>query len=567
MTISLSDKSKLAVKRFGISIVLTMLIAVSASQLICFMLGILSYQKNSKEIFRSKYVIVQKNIIRDIEGSLRFGKDLKTFYGLEKQLSGVMQVHKELLNIVVYSDARQVLWDMSGVGIRTHGKVPDEGWLTEIFGNTHIFSPIKSAGGDVSGYIDFVVSNGPVNTNVISVAKWAAQNMLIIILVSVLAMMAALGLAGGKGKSGHLNKKWISVTLIILVVVTQFFSLYLISAKLVSQYQRNARDNAAFIEGALGAEVEMLMSKGVRISRLIGLDQMMQQIALDIPEIASIGIMGPDGSVLYTTAGNTKKTDSARPLVKSGETVGFIDAVVSQEYVDQFSKKLLYDGLTTFVISLMFATELLIFLFAYTTHRRSKTAGKTGRRYNGFMRTAAASYLFGATLAISFIPLYVGTLEKTTGVLDDFTSLLSSLPVSVELFCTIPMIILAGVWMDRRGWHEPFITGCGLPLSVPQSQEAFQTRHRLFLPGELPEQVTAWHGHQQSPLFYSIRMRQTGRRPPHRWWRGSLPVIFQAVPWVPCLRTASGSGRFSLLPFCCCLYPYFFPWPLCGIFS
>ena len=33
------------------------------------------------------------------------------------------------------------------------------------------------------------------------------------------------------------------------------------------------------------------------------------------------------------------------------------------------------------------------------------------------------------------------------------------LPISVEFFCVGIAILFSGVWLDRRGWHQPFITG------------------------------------------------------------------------------------------------------------
>jgi MFS family permease len=33
------------------------------------------------------------------------------------------------------------------------------------------------------------------------------------------------------------------------------------------------------------------------------------------------------------------------------------------------------------------------------------------------------------------------------------------LPISVEFFCVGIAILISGFWNDRRGWHEPFLTG------------------------------------------------------------------------------------------------------------
>jgi len=447
MTQSLNNKKR------NLLIILTLIVAVGVSQLICGVLGVLSYEKNRKEILQSGYAFIQKNIVRDIEGSLRFGKDIETFYELRKILSDIMQEHSDLRNIVVYTPSGDVIYSMNSIGV-TKEKMSEKAF-SDIFGDMHVLSDINKADGSPAGLIDFVLSDESVNENMQRTSIWTGKIILLMLLLSAGVMIVALRFVSGSDRGRLLNKKRVSVTLVVLVVLTQAVMIYMLSSRLVAEYSQSIQENAEFIETSVGSEIEMLMSKGVRISRLTGLDNTMHKIISDTSEISSVTVYSAAGDVIYSSGTGVQfSKDDAKPLHLNNRIEGYIDAEVSQEHISLFAKKLLYDGLTVLVISLMFAAELLIFLFAYS----GRGADRIG--YSGFMRTAFASYIFGSALAVSFIPLYAGTLQHTSGGLESLAGVLQSLPVSVELFCSIPMVIIAGIWMDRRGWHEPFIIGC-----------------------------------------------------------------------------------------------------------
>lgn len=451
--------------RLGFSIIITLLIALSASQIICAALGIMSYHKNTEQIFLSKYNIVQKSLIRDIEGSLRFGKELNTFLDIKDILSAVKAEHSDIRNIIIYSADKKPLYYLNDAGLSDGMGADTAGILAVRHKDLHLLSPIKTVDGGISGYVDFVGSKKSINDNVRKSAVWFAKYIFLSLLVSSGIMLLLLNYALPKEFSGnYLNKKRVAATLITLVVLTQLLSVYIINSALISDYRKGTQGNARFIEDSVGREIEMLMSKGVRVNRLIGIERALKEITDHAPEIGSITIYDGGGMPLYApTGGGAKAGENFRPLMLNGKIAGYIHAEVSRKNIAEFGKKLLYDGLTTFVIALMFATELLIFLFAYAKNKMDRAAEQGAEApvpYNGFMRSAAATYLFGTTLAVSFIPLYIGTLKQSGGFLQSFSSLMSSLPVSMELFFSMPMIMVAGWWMDRRGWHQPFITGC-----------------------------------------------------------------------------------------------------------
>jgi predicted MFS family arabinose efflux permease len=144
-----------------------------------------------------------------------------------------------------------------------------------------------------------------------------------------------------------------------------------------------------------------------------------------------------------------------------------------QGYVStDISKSLLYsrlidislDSLTVLVISILFLVEMMILIFNFVKNEpvkqqsqpiiRSKDDPKV---HYGLMRPAAFMLLFGYDISMSFLPLHT---EKLYAPLFGLSKdVIMGLPISVELFFVGISILFAGIWLDRRGWHEPFLTG------------------------------------------------------------------------------------------------------------
>jgi predicted MFS family arabinose efflux permease len=119
------------------------------------------------------------------------------------------------------------------------------------------------------------------------------------------------------------------------------------------------------------------------------------------------------------------------------------------------------DSLTVLIISILFLVEMLILIFKYVerqvqNHNTEKRKSTVSVHY-GVMRPIAFLFLFGVDISISFIPLHMQSLY--TPILGLSRDTIMGLPISAEFLCAGIGILVAGGWLDRRGWHEPFIGG------------------------------------------------------------------------------------------------------------
>jgi predicted MFS family arabinose efflux permease len=133
--------------------------------------------------------------------------------------------------------------------------------------------------------------------------------------------------------------------------------------------------------------------------------------------------------------------------------------LIGQQNTHLLIKKIIniaMDLLTVLVITILLLVELLILLFKMMGTTRPKSTVAPTIHYS-FMRPAAFLFLFGIDISMSFLPLHADNLYEPFWGLSKDTVM--GLPISVEFLFVGISIFISGFWNDRRGWHEPFLTG------------------------------------------------------------------------------------------------------------
>jgi MFS family permease len=229
----------------------------------------------------------------------------------------------------------------------------------------------------------------------------------------------------------------------------------------------------------LKEDTEYLFSKGIQIDHLVKMDAVMGEILAASPELDDLTIFNHHQKPLYraTKEGMTdfQKTPDSRPqsmlegssaaasiyhlgveLVWDGAVEGRIGGTISKDAIAAKINEVLLDSATVLLISLLFLVELLILLLPFLEQVRGGDGEPAAVHYQT-MRPAAFLFLFGVDLCISFLPLYMERLYTPIPGLSK--EIVLGLPISVRMLFTGISILAAGTWCDRRGWHEPFLSG------------------------------------------------------------------------------------------------------------
>lgn len=113
-------------------------------------------------------------------------------------------------------------------------------------------------------------------------------------------------------------------------------------------------------------------------------------------------------------------------------------------------------GITILFITILVMVECLL-LYLHLLVRRNKTNRAKSRYEVEFVRPAMFLFLFAIDLSMSFVPLHMQSFD--TEIFGLSRDIVLGLPISSEFLCAGIFLLVAGVWIDRHGWHIPYFVG------------------------------------------------------------------------------------------------------------
>ena len=482
----------LRIRILGIAILLLVLAqAFNAS------LSISSFEKLYRNSLISSYQVVAGDLQRNVKTAIRFGKTIDKFIGMTRLMEEVKQNIPDLHNVSVSLPDGKILYslrkDLIGTRLPEQLRI-DFGKSDEISQdalasqvilsqrNYHILLPIENVSKEWVGTIDISFEEQLIIERIKAIIKENLKGLVLTTLISSIILACGLFLFISFKEGQRLQRFRIYLVLLLILGSAQIFY----SASNVKNFRKNYVDITRAKTGQLGEllkdDIEYLLKKGIRINRLIKIDVLMSKIIDATPEIGDMRIFDKDSELLYLADArgivNLQKQITLKtiliqreerdevlevlfPLEKEKTTEGFLKVRLSHDVIGAKIKEIILDSVTVVTISLLFLVELVI-LFLILLSREFTTTGhtepiETHSNIYGMVRPAVFIFMFSMDLSISFLPLYMEKLhEPILGLSKD---IIIGLPISVEMFFAGIMFIVAGIWMDRRGWREPFIAG------------------------------------------------------------------------------------------------------------
>lgn len=142
----------------------------------------------------------------------------------------------------------------------------------------------------------------------------------------------------------------------------------------------------------------------------------------------------------------------------------FINTVPATQVIEAELINVFVEISTTFVISTLLFFELFILLLKLLKSDENKNRLRLSAIDPCSIRPAIFLFLFGVDLSAAFIPLHMKDIYQP--ILDLPKDIVLGLPISAMFLCVSFSIVIAGIWVDRRGWHEPFLVGIGMTASA-----------------------------------------------------------------------------------------------------
>jgi len=479
----------------------------------------------------SKYSVIGTDLQRNLEKSLRFGKSLRKFIGID----GLLEETRTVIAGKTGAGAEGTADARSGAGIAVSVALPDGEILYSTdprLEGTQLPPPVRTVfdradseavaperyekhrntyyvtlpvrGGfrkDRAALVVISFGGDQIASRLRAVLSLNARYILIILVAGGLLLTGLINRAmrSGAGGTGFPRLK-ISLAMFLVIGLSQIVFAALNTQAFKDYYLEINREKTQVLADLLREDIEYFLSLGRPMDRLPGMDRMMNEIIDASPELDNIVIFDDEGRPLYiaTKAGTTDfqtamgtRPDLAygflsardpayhlRLKIRNGEKTegyleGYIATNISRSAIQDRIRGILLDAATVLVISFLFFVELYILVLQFI----DRPAGTgPGRLHYGAIRPAAFFFFFGIDICITFLPLYMGQLyEPLWGLSRD---MLMGVPISVKMMFTGIGIFGTGIWLDRKGWRPPFFTGLLLAGSgYIYAWQAMDARH------------------------------------------------------------------------------------------
>ena len=460
----------------------------------------------------SKYRVTAMDLQRKIESGLRYGKKIDSFHGLEglaqktsddikdtitreNNFPGELKASftKNDISLVVASSDGEILFNdntrlpvFSLSSVETIKLQKSSGTSSYVKHADAYFTTIevKDTEGAVAGIISMGFDEEKISNFIAGIFH---QNISLIALVACIGALALIVFIASLTTSTNMARGWpkkkVSLVIFLVIGSAQIVTCGFFTRDYNNYFFQVNKENTTSINTLLADDVDHLLSHGVKIDQLVGFEMYLKGIMATVPEMKDITYFDRSHQPLYRATKDQvtdfKRSKSAydqwveaiKPptnpefnaktdVCTNTEDCGYFSSNVSKDILSGKVVDIALDSLTIIIISILFFVELLILASNY--FEQQIKGEKRPTIHYGVMRPAAFLFLFGIDLSMSFLPLHMETLYEPLFGFSKDTIL--GLPISVEFFFVGISILISGVWLDKKGWHPPFI--CGLFLAI-----------------------------------------------------------------------------------------------------
>lgn len=442
-------------------------------------MNVSSFEKSYTESIVTNYAVLGKKAVRTISYAVKYGKPLDNFHGIEKILDDVKKHGDGIENVWIVDRDREVLYDSFGKvsSIKIDKELMDKidfsnynesnTFIYEIWKDSyHIFLPIYDRENNWIGIVDILFDKNIIDTKTKENIKTLGFYAVSISITAILLLLLFIYRMQITESSGEIRTKAIAILLVSVLGVSQIIYGVLSFGLLKNGYIDTANRNVFTSLEMVRQDINSVLKKGVNYEDIYSIEEWMEEIIKDVPEIGNIFISNQNNKIMFTTEKEksslvdfSKENTYSLLLIKDNNGIaGSVNMSISSKYIQKKSVNMILDMVTLLLTSMFFMMELSlfsIFLLRKRVYRSSKS--KESFYDVNIIRTLSFLFFIGWSMASSFITLRMNELYQPIGGLSK--NFVLSLPLSAQMLFGSFATLFIGDYIDRKGWKPAFFIG------------------------------------------------------------------------------------------------------------
>ena len=423
-------------KRKMIAIICVMSIALLAFSAV---LNVMSYRKMQAETYVHAANLNTVSMVRKLNYALSFGKPLDKFYGLDSLLEEVDALSEDILGVRILDEAGNTIEDTGKIAGETEQKDGEE-YVIEKDG---IYSFISFDAGTIVLFLDSTPVEETTDAYIVSVVRAD-----ILLFGGILLILCCFCLLRAKSSIGV--RQWKGLSLILLIGAQLLFGV-LSTRYTITAYQTSVEQIAQMASAVVQSDINEVLAKGMEYGELQQVDEYLQKLSDDIPELSSIAIAdGEDGKGTVRDYTINLNDEEYRELTVRCE--------MNQKLIQNRMINNVIDVLILVMVTIFISLEIIGFMTEHLVQRSSRVQGEL---YFPFFRLFVFVSGVAFSLDCGFISVLSNRLYEKMELPANM-SFLSGLPNTMYSLAIVLGLLSCSFFISRLGMKRTLLLGVSL---------------------------------------------------------------------------------------------------------
>ena len=192
---------------------------------------------------------------------------------------------------------------------------------------------------------------------------WNITKLIMTTSIAILLLVISIPFFMNK-TTGTVNKKVFSYIIFVFLITGQSTYLYQSITYYNDKYIEITKLKSSYIQIQLKQDIEKILQAGMSLNKLFNLEENLRSLSHSTEYIDNIIVTDSDRNTLYQAYSPEEpaRYHTEIPILSNNLNAGYIRTHLSHKAITAAIFNLLLDGLTVLFISLVFITELLIFM-------------------------------------------------------------------------------------------------------------------------------------------------------------------------------------------------------------
>lgn len=458
-----------------ISIMIAMLVSITS------ILNIVSLRNKYIETVAENNAIVSTGVVNSLEYSLKYGKSLENFYGIDDLLIEVKDICPYVDKVYIVDDSEEIRYEKKFKEDTTN-KIEDiseyfnklinlderyQYWIDQNYQN--ILIGIRDKDGVTIGALGINYNNELLNNEFKPIANKLIISTIIPILMGIIIFIILFEII----KHNFEFKRLLAI--IIPIIICSSIACGVLSYSIYKNaYTDLTLQTADMFYKKIEMDIHKVTDKGIKLEEIVGFESYFSEMIAETDQIEHVALTdhkATDDYIYYS-------------LVKNRN---FIKIKKSKQFITDKLKDIIIEIIVSIITAILIAAEVMFFIISIFTHITELSKDKKRTVYKdidkdvlpvGIVRGLFFFFAMFQYMSMAFVPVVMAEIYRPIFGLP--YEIVMCIPITAQIFVSIFSAWICGKIITKRGWRPVAMFGMTFMI-IGAIMASFSSEPILFI--------------------------------------------------------------------------------------